>query len=108
MNELRKRCDSKLEQRWLDCADRLGVRLPSDAQYDLPGYFSRPDFFYRDVNAAIYIDGPPHDAAHQISDDDGTTQALIELGYIVIRFHHADDWETIFHRHLDVFGAPSV
>lgn len=108
LSELRKRCDSKLEQRWLDCADRLGVRLPSDAQYDLPGYFTRPDFFYRDVNAAIYIDGPPHDAAHQTRDDDDTTQALIELGYIVIRFHHTDDWETIFHRHPDVFGAPSV
>ena len=102
------RCDSQLEQRWLDCVDKLGVRLPSDAQYNLPGYFTRPDFFYRDANAAIYIDGPPHDAAHQIRDDDGTTEALIERGYIVIRFHHTDDWEAIFRRHPDVFGAPRV
>ena len=51
------------------------------------------------------IDGPPHDAAHQIRDDDGTTQALIELGYIDIRFHHTDDWEAIFGCHSDVFGA---
>ena len=108
LKALRKRCDSQLEQRWLDCVDKLGVRLPSDAQYNLPGYFTRPDFFYRDANAAIYIDGPPHDAAHQIRDDDGTTQALIERGYIVIRFHHTDDWEAIFRRHPDVFGTPSV
>ena len=66
LQALRQRCDSQLEQRWLDCVDKLGVRLPSDAQYDLPGYFTRPDFFYRDANAAIYIDGPPHDTAHQI------------------------------------------
>ena len=46
----------------------------------------------------IYVDGPPHDTAHQIRDDDGTTQALIERGYIVIRFHHSDDWEAIFRR----------
>ncbi len=102
---LRERCDSQLEQRWLDCADQLGVRLPSDVQYDIPGYFTRPDFFYRGANAAIYVDGPPHDRPDQIRSDDGTTQALIETGYIVIRFHHADDWAAIFRRHSDVFGA---
>ncbi len=41
----------------------------------------------------------------QIRDDDGTAQALIELGYTVIRIHHTDDWEAIFGRHTDVFGA---
>ena len=56
----RKRCHSRLEQRWLACVDKLGIRLPSDAQYDLPGYFTRPDFFYRDANAVVYVDGPPH------------------------------------------------
>ena len=106
LGELRKRCDSQLEQRWLDCVDELGVRLPSDVQYDLPGYFTQPDFFYRDANAAIYVDGPPHDAPEQIRADDGTTQDLIERGYIVIRFHHADDWHAIFGRHSDVFGTP--
>lgn len=103
---LRERCDSQLERRWLDRADALGVRLPSDAQYELPGYFTQPDFFYRDANAVIYVDGPPHDKATQVREDDGTTQALIERGYIVIRFHHADDWDAIFRRHADVFGAP--
>ena len=33
-----------------------------------------PDFFYRDADAAIYIDGPPHDAPHQIREDDATTK----------------------------------
>ena len=60
LDALRKRCDSHLEQRWLD------------------------------------------------SVDDGTTQALIDRGYIVIRFHHAEDWEAIFRRRSDVFGAPSA
>jgi hypothetical protein len=52
------------------------------------------------------VDGPPHDAPEQIRADDGTTQDLIERGYIVIRFHHADDWYAIFGRHSDVFGTP--
>ena len=104
---LRKRCDSRLEKRWLDRVEELGLRLPSDAQYRIPTYFSQPDFFYRDAAAAIYIDGPPHDSPHQVREDDATTETLIGMGYIVIRFHHDDDWLAIFRRHADVFGAPN-
>ena len=56
--------------------------------------------------STCYVDGPPHDAPEQIRADDGTTQDLSERGYIVIRFHHADDWHAIFGRHSDVFGTP--
>ena len=104
---LRKRCDSRLEQRWLDRVESLGLRLPSDAQYAIPGHYTRPDFFYREANAAIYIDGPPHDAPDQAREDQARTRALIEVGYIVIRFHHAADWFAVFRRHADVFGVPS-
>ena len=102
---LRKRCDSRLEERWLDQVDTLGLRLPSDAQYRIPSYPAQPDFFYRDADAAIYIDGPPHDTPHQIREDEAATKALMEMGYIVLRFHHDDDWPAIFRRHQDVFGA---
>ena len=101
---LRKRCDSRLEQRWLDRVESLGLRLPSDAQYAIPGHYTRPDFFYREANAAVYIDGPPHDAPDQAREDQAKTRALIEVGYIVIRFHHAADWPAVFRRHADVFG----
>ena len=106
MAALRKRCDSQLEKRWLDILDQLMLRPPSDAQFKIPGYFTQPDFFYREHNAAIYIDGPPHDEPDKVREDDGTTKALIEMGYIVIRFHHRADWLEIFHRHPDVFGMP--
>jgi ATP-dependent helicase YprA (DUF1998 family)/very-short-patch-repair endonuclease len=105
MAALRKRCDSRLEQRWLGLVDELMLRPPSDAQYRIPGYFTQPDFFYREHNAVIYVDGPPHDTADQVRDDERTTKALIEMGYIVIRFHHKDDWLATFRRHPDVFGA---
>ena len=104
---LRGRCDSRLEERWLDRLDELGLRLPTDAQYRIPAYATQPDFFYRDAAAAIYIDGPPHDAPHQVREDDATTEILIGMGYIVIRFHHDDDWLAIFRRHADVFGTPN-
>ena len=104
---LRKRCDSRLEQRWLDMVESLGLRLPSDAQYAVPGHYTRPDFFYREANAAVYVDGPPHDAPDQVREDQARTRALIEGGYIVIRFHHAADWPVVFRRHPDVFGTVS-
>ena len=104
---LRKRCDSRLEQRWLDEVESLGLRLPSDAQYAIPGHYTRPDFFYREANATIYVDGPPHDAPDQAREDEARTRALIEAGYIVIRFHHGADWRTVFRRHPDIFGTVS-
>jgi len=30
----------------------------------------------------------------------------MEMGYIVIRFHHMANWIEIFLRHPDIFGRP--
>jgi very-short-patch-repair endonuclease len=106
MAALRKRCDSQLEKRWLDLVDTLMLRPPSDGQYLIESCKTRPDFYYREHNAAIYIDGPPHDAADQIRADEEISRRLMEMGYIVIRFHHKADWNEIFRRHPDIFGKP--
>lgn len=103
---LRKRCDSKLEQRWLKLVDTLMLRPPSDAQYLIETCSTRPDFYYREYNAAIYVDGPPHDEPDQIPKDEDITRRLMDTGYVVIRFHHRENWEEIFHRHPDIFGEP--
>lgn len=105
---LRARCDSQLEQRWLNELETLGLRLPSDAQYRIPGYFAQPDFYYSESNVAVFIDGPPHDEPDQLRKDEEVTRGLMEMGYIVIRFHHGNDWPAIFRRHPDVFGVPST
>lgn len=106
MAALRKLCDSKLEQKWLDLVDALVLRPPSDAQYLIESCSTRPDFFYREHNTAIYIDGPPHDEPDHIREDETITQRLMEMGYIVIRFHHKADWTKIFRHHPDIFGEP--
>lgn len=106
MAALRKRCDSNLEKRWLDTVDRLMLNLPSDGQYLIESCSTRPDFYYRDFNAAVYIDGPPHDEPDQIRNDETITRSLIENGYIVIRFHHRANWDDIFRKHPDIFGRP--
>lgn len=102
---LRKRCDSQLEQRWLDLVDSLVLRLPDEAQFQIPGQYTQPDFYYREANAAIYVDGPPHDQPDQMKEDDAITRRLMEAGYIVIRFHHKDDWQKILRKHPDIFGV---
>ena len=102
---LRRRCDSQLEQRWLELIDNLMLRLPDEAQYQVPGQYAQPDFYYRESNAAIFVDGPPHDQPDQLEEDRAVTQRLMEAGYIVIRFHHRDDWEAILRRHPDIFGV---
>lgn len=104
MASLRKLCDSKLEMQWLDLVDELVLRPPSHAQYLIESCSTRPDFFYNEFNAAIYIDGPPHDEPHQIKADEEITHSLMEMGYIVIRFHHKADWKAIFKKHPDIFG----
>jgi very-short-patch-repair endonuclease len=106
MVSLRKQCDSQLEKRWLDLVDTLLLRPPTDAQYLIEPCSTRPDFYYREHNAAIYVDGPHHDEPDQIRDDEAITQRLMEMGYIVIRFHHKADWNGIFHQHPDIFGTP--
>ena len=106
MLALRSRCDSKLEQKWLAGLDALGLRPPSDSQLLIESCSTRPDFFYREFNAAIYIDGPPHDTPDQIRADDEITRKLKETGYVVIRFHHKTDWKEVFLRHPDIFGTP--
>ena len=68
------------------------LRPPSDAQYLIEACSTRPDFFYREHNAAIYVDGPPHDEPDQMREDEAITRRLMEIGYIVIRFHHKADW----------------
>jgi very-short-patch-repair endonuclease len=108
MATLRRRCDSQLEKRWLDLVDKLTLCPPSDAQFLIEACSTRPDFYYREHNAAIYIDGPPHEEPDQIREDETITQRLIEMGYIVIRFHHKADWEEIFRRHPDIFGISST
>jgi len=105
MVALRNQCDSALERRWLDLVDSLMLRPPSDAQFLIKSCSTRPDFFYQEFSAAIYVDGPPHDKPDQIRADEEITYRLIEMGYVVIRFHHKADWTEVFRRHPDVFGA---
>lgn len=104
---LTRQTGSELERKWLRFMDASGLRLPTHAQLLIEEATSRPDFFYADgYDAAIYIDGPHHDYPERKSRDAAKTTELEDLGYMVIRFGHEDDWEKILKEYPYVFGMP--
>ena len=106
--ELLEKCDSELERRWLRTAYDLGLRLPDEAQKHLDlgeECRTRVDFWYDDpFYAAVYIDGPFHDASDVRREDESLTRCLEEKGITVIRFRYDADWKAIFREYPDIFG----
>jgi hypothetical protein len=102
---LRARCDSELERRFLDLLATQRRRLPSHAQRLLADARVRPDFLYAEHQVAVFVDGPPHDQPGAEADDADATARLEDLGYEVVRFHHAADWTPILDAYPSVFGG---
>lgn len=79
--------------------------LPSSAQVFIEACKTRPDFFYEEHNAAIYVDGPPHEYPERRQRDQAQTEAMEDRGYVVIRFGANDDWAAIVRRYPTIFGG---
>lgn len=97
---------SELERTWIRTLDAKGLRLPTHAQQVISECATRPDFLYLDQGhqAAIYIDGSPHDFPSRQTRDQAQTDCMEDRGYLVIRFHHQDNWDTIFAKYPSLFG----
>ncbi len=104
---LKKLADSGLERDFVIWLDEQGYRLPDDAQITVEGARARPDLVYEsaDTRVAVFIDGPHHDAVHQIERDQLAQTRLEDLGWLVIRVRHDDDWVTLVGSYPSVFGA---
>lgn len=102
-HRMRALCDSELEKRFLDLLQRRGYPPPDNAQYWVPGRYSRPDFYYESASACVFIDGPVHDQADNIAKDAADRSRLKDEGYMVIVFHHAADWIAELSKYPDVF-----
>ena len=98
-------CDSDLERQWLQLLEQYSLHLPTDAQKFIEQCRTRPDFFYdTDAQAAIYVDGPPHDFVDRQHRDSEQEECMEDHGYTVIRFHHQEDWLAKIDQYPDVFG----
>jgi very-short-patch-repair endonuclease len=108
LERLERQAGSNLEKKWLSFIEERGLRLPTHAQRLVREAGTRPDFFYGDgYDAAIYIDGPHHDYPERRVRDKEKMEAMEDLGYMVIRFSHQDDWEEIVDAYPYVFGSES-
>lgn len=103
--EFYRLCDSELERRWLKALEERRLAIPTHAQYVMRLPATRGDFFYEQARAVVYVDGPPHDTAEQKAVDEQIAEALLDQGYLVIRFHHRADWDSIFAQYPDIFGG---
>ena len=92
LEELKKKCDSNLERRWLDFLNEHNLNLPSDAQYFFEACHTRADFYYKDKQTAIYIDGPVHDYEDVRKRDEEQQECLEDQGIAVIRFADGEQW----------------
>ncbi len=105
LERLERQAASSLEKKWLTFLENGGHHLPTHAQRLFSDANTRPDFFYDgDSGAAVYVDGPHHDYPERAERDRATTEAMEDLGYMVVRFGHNDDWAKIFAEHPNVFG----
>ncbi|MDO9530028.1 MAG: DEAD/DEAH box helicase [Syntrophales bacterium] len=105
LKRLMNQAGSSLEKKWLSFLDERDLNLPSKAQVFFEECKSRPDYFYANDLAVIYIDGPIHDYPDRAKRDDQQTDCFEDLGYTVIRFGHKDDWEIIIEKFPHVFGT---
>jgi ATP-dependent helicase YprA (DUF1998 family)/very-short-patch-repair endonuclease len=104
---LLNQCDSKLEKDWLAFLYTKNLRLPTRAQVLFKPCMTRPDFSFDDHQAVVYVDGPPHDFPERQDRDKVQKTCMEDVGYQVIRFHHAESWEDIVKKFPSVFGSPA-
>jgi len=87
---LRQRTDirSQLEKDFLDELYRQRLKLPDQAQFDVPNYPARPDFYYEDDYICVFCDGSVHDQPQQKEQDERIRTDLTLKGYrmVVIRY----------------------
>jgi very-short-patch-repair endonuclease len=102
---LMAQAESELEREWLRFVEARGGRLPTHAQRQISDCNTRPDFIYRDLYCAIYVDGPHHDFPERAQRDRDQEASLMEAGWTVVRFPLQTEWESIANRHPDVFGG---
>ena len=99
-------CQSDLERRWSHFIADGGWNLPSDAQRRFENLHIQADFYYRDQQVVVFIDGPHHDTDERRQQDAAQEEALLDAGYpMVVRFHHAADWLALVKKYPSVFGA---
>ena len=103
--QLVRTAGSSLEKAWLDLVNERGYCKPDRGQHTIAGAKACADFFYDDLNLAVFIDGPHHETEAQSAKDATIDRALDELGVLVLRFpKEVARWHDLFKNNADLFG----
>lgn len=95
--------NSSTERKFLDYLYKNGLKLPDIAQYDVPGLYIMPDFYYEKENACVFCDGTPHDEPEIKKQDKQKREALINKGYDVVVYYYKDSLEELVKSRSDIF-----
>ncbi len=105
---LETRSGSDLERRFLRFLAAGGHRLPDHASAVIEGYGTRPDFYYDEMQACVYVDGPVHDYPDRQERDAAVTARLEDGGYTVVRVEGPETWERAVRAYSWVFGPGRI
>ncbi len=81
--QLARTVGSTLEKAWLAYVAQ-GHRKPDHGQHVIAGAGVCADFFYEDLNLAVFIDGPDHQTEARRQQDVGIDRRLDDLGDLVV------------------------
>jgi superfamily II DNA/RNA helicase len=99
--------DSTLEKDFVTWLDSHGYRLPDRSQVTVTEAKARPDLVYELPGGpvAVFVDGPVHDTHRQSERDRQAQDRLEDLGWLVLRVRHDQDWHALVHEFPSVFGS---
>ena len=93
---------SSTEEIFLQYLKEKGLRLPDEAQPNVPLVYTKPDFFYK-PNIYIYCDGTPHDVKSVQEKDIQNRKALRQAGYQVLVWYYKDSLDNFVASRPDIF-----
>lgn len=107
MERLRRHVESGLEEKFLNELARRGLPLPDEAQYTVAAGDTsvRYDFYYRDADLGIFVDGPGHDDPQRLQGDARRRDLLTEAGRKYLVFRYDQDWGPVFNRLEQIAGS---
>ncbi|MFT4038962.1 MAG: DEAD/DEAH box helicase [Thermomicrobiales bacterium] len=97
-------CESGLERRFVTWLYEGGYRLPDRAQLYLERFQTRPDFFYDESQACIYVDGPHHEFPERQQRDREAQSRFEDGGFEVVRVQDESTWPEAVARYSWIFG----
>lgn len=92
------KCDSQFEKETLYQIANKGLPIPDEVQkiiHDGDRPIAKVDFYYKDKNAVVFVDGEVHDKDYVTKDDDIKRNELRSLGYRIFLIHYKDPFEGL-------------